>query len=157
VSESHSEIFSTRNITVFGGLLLIAVFVGEVLIGPPSDAPPVVEAVDTEQDIAMRIAPVVSLEAMRANMKSASAAGASAAMTPEQAYQSACLACHNTGAAGAPKLGDVAAWSERLGKGIDALVGSAINGIGAMPPRGGSQFSDEQIRAIVEFIVDESR
>ena len=157
MSESQSETFSTRNITVFGILLLIAVFVGEVLIGPPSDAPPVVEVVDTVEDVAMRIEPVVSLEEMRANMKTSSAAGAGAAMSPAQAYQSACLACHNTGAAGAPKMGDAAAWSARLSKGVDALVTSAINGIGAMPPRGGSQFSDDQIRAVVEYLLDQSK
>lgn len=156
MSESQSEVFSIQNTIVLGALLLIAVFIGEVLIGPPSDEPPMIETVDTVQDIAMRLEPVVSLDEMRNNMKSASAAGSSAGQSPEQLYQSACLACHTTGAAGAPKIGDAGAWSTRLDKGVDALVSSAINGIGAMPARGGSSFSDEQIRAVVEYILDQS-
>ena len=55
------------------------------------------------------------------------------------------------------RLGDAAAWSERLGKGVDALVASAIGGIGAMPARGGSQYDDEQIRVVVEYILDNSK
>jgi cytochrome c5 len=157
VSEGHSEVFSIRNTIVLGALLLIAVFIGEVLIGPPSDEPPMVEVMDTLDDIAMRIQPVVSLEEMRNSMMSTSAAGGGASQTPEQMYQGACFACHGTGAAGAPKLGDAGAWSARLGKGVDELVSSAINGIGAMPPRGGSSFDDDQIRAVVEYILDQSK
>ena len=157
MSESHSEVFSIPNTIVLGSLLLIAVFIGEVLIGPPSDEPPMVETPDTLEDIAMRIQPVVSLEEMRDSMMSASSAGSGVAQTPQQMYQSACLACHTTGAAGAPKIGDAGAWNARLDKGVDALVSSAINGIGAMPARGGSSLDDEQIRAVVEYILDQSK
>ncbi len=157
VSDTHNETFSTRNITVLGVLLLIAVLIGEVLIGPQSDEAPVVEVVDTIEDIAMRIRPVVTLEDIRAGQTVAAGAAGGAAKTPAELYQAACLACHTTGAAGAPKIGEASAWTDRLAKGVDALVASAINGIGAMPPRGGSQFSDEQIRAVVEYILDESR
>ena len=48
----------------------------------------------------------------------------------------ACGVCHNAGVAGAPKIGDKAAWEPRLAKGIDVLVGSVTNGKGAMPPKG---------------------
>ena len=72
-------------------------------------------------------------------------------------YDKSCMACHASGAAGAPKLGDAAAWADRLGKGLDALTASVVNGIGAMPPRGGSQFSDEQLGAIVEYIAENSK
>ncbi len=91
------------------------------------------------------------------DMMVASAADDNASKTPDQLYQGACLACHTTGAAGAPKIGDAAAWSERLGKGVDGLTTSAIAGIGAMPARGGSQYDDEQIRAVVEYILDNSK
>jgi cytochrome c5 len=157
VSATQSETFSTHNTVVLGGLLLLAVFIGEVLIGPHRDEAPVVEVVDTPEDIAMRIKPVVSLEDIRSNMTAASGAGDAADKSPAELYQGACLACHTTGAAGAPKIGDAAAWSERASKGVDTLVTSAVNGIGAMPPRGGSQYSDEQIRSVVEYILDESQ
>jgi len=164
VSETQSETFSPRNITVLGGLLLLAVLIGEVLIGPHHEGEMKVEAIDTMEDIAMRIRPVVTLEDVR-NPKAASAGGtmaasssdAGASMSPEQMYQSACLACHTTGAAGAPKIGDAAAWAERAQQGIDTLVTHAVNGIGAMPPRGGSQFDDDQIRAVVEYILENSK
>jgi cytochrome c5 len=156
VSDTQHETFSTHNITVLGVLLLIALIIGEGIIGPQSDEEVVVK-VDSMEDIAMRLKPVLTLAEMRSNMSVASAGGSVADKSPDQLYQSACLACHSTGAAGAPKIGDAGAWSARLAKGLDALVAGAINGIGAMPPRGGSQFNDDQIKAVVEYILDESK
>ena len=157
MSAQQNEIFSPQNLTVLGVLLLIAIIIGEGVMPRPGEPKAVTKAEDTVEDIAMRLRPVVSLDEMRASTSAMAAAGDTADKSPEQLYQGACLACHNTGAAGAPKLGDAAAWSERLSKGIDALVSSAIGGIGAMPPRGGSQLSDEQIREVVEYIIAESR
>ncbi len=157
MSEAQDETFSPHNITVLGGLLLIAIIIGEVVIGQQGNDEMTVESVDTMQDMAMRLQPVVSLDEMRSSMTVASAAGDTADKSPDQLYQGACLACHSTGAAGAPKIGDAAAWTARLAKGLDALVTSAINGIGAMPPRGGSQFNDDQIRVTVEYILAESK
>ncbi len=157
MSDTQHETFTPRNITLLGVLLFIALFLGEVVIGPHSDEDAVVEVMDTLEDIAMRIKPVVTLEDIRSNATAASSAAAVADLSPTELYQAACLACHTTGAAGAPKIGEASAWSERLAKGIDGLVTSAINGIGAMPPRGGSQFSDDQIKAVVEYILDQSR
>jgi len=157
VSATQHETFSPHNITVLGGLLFIALIIGEVVIGPHSDEEVVVEVVDSIEDIALRIKPVVSLDDIRGNMSVATAAGAAADMSPDQLYQSACLACHSTGAANAPKIGDAQAWKPRLAKGVGVLVTSAITGIGAMPPRGGSQFTDDQIQAVVEYILDQSK
>jgi cytochrome c5 len=122
---------------------------------------------ETVDDIAMRLKPVVTLEDIRSGKSSSMAAGGgsgttvaaadNASKTPEQLYQGACFACHGTGAAGAPKLGDAAAWSERGAKGLDALVSSAVSGIGAMPPRGGSAYDDDQIRAAVEYLLNNSK
>lgn len=166
MSATQPETFSPRNITVLGGLLLLAVFIGEVVIGPPHEGDMVAEVVDTMDDIAMRLRPVVTLDDIRnpramstdgASMPATAAAGDSASKTPEQLYQGACLACHTTGAAGAPKIGDAAAWSERGAKGLDALVTSAVNGMGAMPPRGGSQYDDDQVRVVIEYILENSK
>jgi len=156
VSESQAETFSPHNIVVLFGLLLAAVFIGEVVIGSHHAKAPIAEATETTSDIAMRLKPVVTLEQVRANMTVAGA-GAGADKSPKELYQGACAACHGTGAAGAPKLGDAAAWAPRLEQGLDTLVNHAINGKGAMPPRGGSQYSDDQIRSIVEYILDESK
>jgi len=170
VSESQAETFSTHNIVVLFGLLLAAVFIGEVLIGPRhhGEAPMAKAMEDTVEDIAMRLKPVVTIEDIRSGknvagigggggMAAVAGAADSAPKSPAELYQSACFACHGTGAAGAPKLGDAAAWSARSAKGLDALVATATGGIGAMPPRGGSQYGDEQIRSIIEYILGESQ
>ena len=156
MSSAQAETFSPHNISVLGGLLLLAIILGEVVFNPRVDGA-MVEPVDTMEDVAMRLKPVVSLDDMRSSMKAASVAGDTANKSPDQLYQVACLACHSTGAAGAPKIGDAAIWNERSVRGLDALVNSAINGVGAMPPRGGSQYDDDQIRAVVEYILAESK
>jgi cytochrome c5 len=72
-------------------------------------------------------------------------------------YDTACFACHGTGAAGAPILGNKDAWAARLGKGIDTLYSNAINGINAMPPKGGAvSLSDDQVKAVVDYMVGQS-
>jgi cytochrome c5 len=87
-----------------------------------------------------------------------------AAETPsgEEVYKMACAACHAAGVAGAPKLGDAAAWSARIEQGMDTLVSHAINGFqgtaGYMPPKGGrTDLSDDAIRASVEYMVENSK
>lgn len=68
-------------------------------------------------------------------------------------YDKSCLACHGTGVAGAPKLGDKAAWGPRIAEGMDAMMHIAINGKGAMPPRGATTATDDELRAAVEYMV----
>ncbi len=68
-------------------------------------------------------------------------------------YSQLCQTCHVAGLAGAPKLGDKAAWAPRLAQGVDGLTASAIKGKGAMPPKGGSAASDAEIKAVVAYMV----
>lgn len=83
-------------------------------------------------------------------------AAASEEFDPAAAYQMNCMACHTTGAAGAPEIGDDAAWQERLQKGMDAVMQNAINGIGAMPAMGlCMSCSHEQLREIVDYMLDQ--
>ena len=70
----------------------------------------------------------------------------------EALYKQACQVCHAAGIAGAPKFGDKAAWAPRLAEGIDAVYALAVKGKGAMPPRGGTQASDADLRAAVEYM-----
>jgi len=156
VSSAQAETFTPRNIAVLGGLLLLALILGEGVFNPRLDGAMMAKPDNSIEAIAMRIKPIVSLDDMRSSTNAASAAGDTASKSPDQLYQGACLACHSTGAAGAPKIGDSGAWSERIAKGLDALITTAINGVGAMPPRGGSQYNDEQMRAVIEYIVAES-
>lgn len=93
--------------------------------------------------VARRIQPVGSIE-----IKDAS--DASSLKTGEQVFQAQCTACHTSGAVGAPKLGDEAAWAPRIKTGYEALLTSALKGKGNMSPQGGGDFSDLEIgRAVV--------
>ena len=99
-----------------------------------------------ESDV--RIQPVAKFELVKAE-----AAAASGPRDGATIYNSVCGACHKTGAAGAPKLDDKAAWAPRLGQGVDGLVKSVINGKGAMPPKGGAALSDEEIKGVVNYVL----
>lgn len=87
-----------------------------------------------------------------------SAAGAGgAARTGEEIVKGVCAACHSTGAAGAPKLGDKAAWASRLGAGLNGMLQNAIKGKGAMPPKGGStDLSDYELARAVVYMANQS-
>ena len=80
------------------------------------------------------------------------AAADAPAKSGQELVDGACAACHVAGVAGAPKLDDQVAWAERREAGLDALVSSVINGKGAMPARGGSAYSDEEIKLAVQQI-----
>ena len=70
--------------------------------------------------------------------------------TGEQVFNAQCGACHNSGAAGAPKFKDAGAWGARIAKGYDTLLTSALKGKGAMGAQGGGAFDDVEIgRAVV--------
>jgi c(7)-type cytochrome triheme protein len=73
-------------------------------------------------------------------------------------YQSACGACHGTGAAGAPRLADAAAWAPRLKSGLPALYNSALKGKAAMPAKGGNPaLADADVKAAVDYLVAQAR
>jgi cytochrome c5 len=80
----------------------------------------------------------------------------------KQIYNTACFACHMTGAAGAPKFGNKAAWAPRIAQGMDVLKEHAINGYkgktGFMPPKGGrGDLSDEQVFSAIEYMASSSQ
>jgi cytochrome c5 len=113
--------------------------------------------------IAMGSKPVADLEGANnrilpvAQVKLAPPAAAAAKdRSGEELYKSVCAACHATGVAGAPKMGDKAAWAALLKEGLDVLVTDATKGIRGMPPRGGSDASDQEMRRAVIFITNNS-
>ena len=78
----------------------------------------------------------------------------------DETCASARMACHATGAAGAPMVGDADAWAPRVAKGIDALYASGVNGVAGtgMIARGGcGDCSDEEIHAAVDYMVNNSQ
>lgn len=99
--------------------------------------------------VARRIQPIGSIE-----VKDAS--DASALKTGEQVFAAQCTACHTSGAAGAPKIGDTAAWDARIKTGYEALLTSALKGKGAMGAQGGGDFSDLEIGRAVVYLANQS-
>ena len=121
--------------------------------------------------LALRIAPVgqvrvgdpaqqTEADATQVAMAAAASAGDASAAEQEPGeavYNGLCTACHATGVAGAPKLGDNEAWSERFAAGMDALLTNSIDGKGAMPPKGGNPaLTDEEIRQAVEYMLEKA-
>ena len=89
------------------------------------------------------------------------AAAATTANAGQALYTSTCIACHGAGIAGAPKLGDKAAWAPRIAQGVAVLDDHAIHGFqgkaGMMPPKGGSTASDDDVKAAVAYMVAQSK
>ena len=72
----------------------------------------------------------------------------------EDVFKAQCSACHATGAAGAPKFQDAAAWAPRIATGYEALLNSALKGKNAMGPQGGGDFSDLEIGRAVVYLAN---
>ncbi len=114
--------------------------------------------------LVQRIQPLAAVRTSLDDVQTASAdvaaAGDAAMKSGEELVGGACAACHIAGVAGAPKLDDADAWALRREAGLDALVASVINGKGSMPARGGSAYSDDEIKLAVQhmagFEVEES-
>lgn len=123
--------------------------VGEVVV---AEGP-----VPREAQAAAPAAPAPAVVAAAPGAAAAPAAGADAAKG-KAVYDSACMACHGPGIAGAPKTGDKAAWAARLKQGAAALHAAAIKGKGAMPPKGGNMaLSDADVSAAVDYMVNQSK
>ncbi len=83
---------------------------------------------------------------------------AAAARSGEQIYNGTCAACHNSGAAGAPKPGDKAAWEPRIARGADSMLQNVINGLKAMPPKGlCMDCSDDDLKTVIEYMLSSNQ
>ena len=126
-------------VTVIGIILLVSFVTGTKLTGAGTES-------QSAEAVAARLRPVAD-EGF--TLKDANAP--KVLLSGEAVYTGNCLACHGSGAAGAPKFGDAAAWGPRIAQGYDVLVKHAIEGIRAMPARGGNPDLDdvEVARAVV--------
>ena len=76
----------------------------------------------------------------------------------ERVYMQNCWACHNSGAAGAPKVGNAADWAPRIEKGMDTLLANATNGLNAMPAKGLCfTCTEDDLKALIQYMVDSSK
>ncbi|MBN9402482.1 MAG: cytochrome c5 family protein, partial [Burkholderiales bacterium] len=102
----------------------------------PAEAPKAAEAKPAET----QPAPQAEAKPAEAQANAGNAVG-------KKLYESVCVTCHSIGLAGAPKFGDKASWEPFVKTGLDTMLKNAISGVGAMPPRGGSQASDDELKA----------
>lgn len=124
------------------GAFVIPVF---IIIGlvfyVSSGTKPAAGASNMDKSVSERLQKVGTVEIRDANR---------ALKSGEDVFKAQCAACHATGAAGAPKFGDKAAWAARIKNGYDALLNSALKGKNAMSPQGGGDHNDTEIgRAVV--------
>jgi cytochrome c5 len=136
--------------TVLSSARLTLVAVAAALLAACAPAPE-----GTRSEIAERIAPVGGVDSSAMEMVAAAPAVPAAPRSGEAVYSTYCVACHMSGAAGAPKYGDATAWAPRIAKGKDALYASTYNGLnGVMPARGTCMdCSDEELQATVDYMV----
>jgi cytochrome c5 len=100
---------------------------------------------DVERGVAERLRKVGTVEIRDANRP---------LQTGQAVYKAQCAACHDSGAAGAPKFADAAAWASRIGTGLEALVTAALKGKNAMPPQAGGDFDDLEIARGVVYMAN---
>ena len=135
------------------GLVILTLFTMVACSGQDGS----VELTDNQKNlVAERIAPHGQL--VMAGQAAVSAVASAVARSAESIYTTNCQGCHSVGFAGAPKTGDVAAWADRLTKGIETVYANAINGIGAMPAKGlCMDCSDDEIIATIDYMLENSQ
>jgi cytochrome c5 len=127
------------------GLITLAPALALAMGGRPKDGA-------DEEAANMRILPVAKVKLAPASNSGAKSGGRSG----EELYKAICSACHESGAAGAPKVGDKAAWAPRIGVGLDVLVKTATAGKNAMPPKGGSDATEAELAKAIVFMANKS-
>lgn len=129
---------------LYSFVLPIFVIIGMVYYVTSANKPQA-GSVNLEQSVTARIQKVGIVEIRDANR---------AMKSGEQVFAAQCTACHTSGAAGAPKFGDVAAWAPRIKTGFDALLTSALKGKGAMGAQGGGDFDDFEVSRAVVYMAN---
>lgn len=165
IEKSHAK----KLLVILGVSAVLMLFIF-VLVAHHRDIPDQVRQqrgalMSTATSVAERIKPVGRVEVAAAETQRAPvkiAVTASPGRDGQQIYQAACVACHDAGIAGAPKLGDKGQWAKRIAKGVDTLYASAVNGSqgsgGVMPPKGGNlALSNAEVKAAVDYIVARSK
>ena len=169
MSAEHDKKFFDTFMLVLGILIGIAIllYVLARIVAANTQEKHVISDPANQAVVAERIAPVAKV-AIAGQDNSALAPVQAAAAAPaeelggEEVFNMACLACHGAGVAGAPKMGDKAAWAPRIAKGLDTLHKHGIEGFqgsaGFMPPKGGrADLSDKSIINAVDYMVEGSK
>ena len=161
---------STRNATLASLMLALGLTMSACSKHESAESKPTEEIAAQQGEIARanHPLPVASQPASFVPPTAASAAATTttATATPvsadagEKLFGSVCTTCHTAGLMGAPKFGDKAAWTPRIAQGKDTLYKHAIGGYqgkaGVMPAKGGSQASDDEVKAAVDYMVSKA-
>jgi cytochrome c5 len=131
-------------LSIFSFVVPVFVIIGLVFY-VTSEKKPAAGSSNMERSVAERLQKVGTVEIRDANRPLKSG---------EAVYKAQCAACHDSGAAGAPKLGDKGGWAARLKSGLDGLVNSALKGKGAMAGQGGGDHSDVEIARAVVYLAN---
>ena len=156
---SKDKEFFTTFFSIMGGLAVFAILLIIIASNLTSD----VSDYKPEEIVLENIKPVGQVYiAGESEPEAAPAAdtsmAASGPKSGEEIYNGSCVSCHGTGAAGAPKMGDKAAWAPRIATGMDALLANATKGLNAMPPKGLCMAcSEAELQSAIEYMVSNSQ
>ena len=169
MSASHDRKFFDTFMLVLGillGITIALIILARIIAANTSVAHKQEDPV-FRQEVAARISPVAKVAVAGQDNSALAPEAAAPAVAAEDlpgetVYNQACVACHGAGIAGAPKLGDKAAWVPRIAQGADTLHKHALEGFqgkaGLMPPKGGrTDLSDQSVMNAVDYIVAASQ
>jgi len=122
---------------------------------PGAAATPAGASANENAQAAAAVAALASVP--QAAAPAAGAQSADAAQAGKALYEQVCQACHAAGVLNAPKFGDKAAWAPRLKEPMDTVYNYALHGKGAMPPKGGSNAPDADVKAAVDYMVNAAK
>ena len=129
-------------VPIIGIILLV-----QLVVSKPTTDPVAL----TAEAIAARLQPVGKVDFGSAG------GGAASTRTGEQIVKSVCATCHQAGVANAPKTGNRGDWAPRIKQGLNTMLATALNGKGAMPPKGGdASLTDEEVTRAVVFMANQA-
>ena len=141
-------------IGALAALTVVLIISANIIGGKPK----IQKAAVNGQQLAERIKPVGEVTLASSNpVVNALIPAAHAAADGKSVYEKSCKVCHEAGVAGAPKMGDKAAWAPRIKQGMDMVYANSLKGKGAMPPKGTYSGPDADVKAAVDFMVKASQ
>ena len=163
MSEEHGTLIKTpKQLIVVCVLALVVPVAISVLGAQLVSGGKRIDTTESKKSVEQRIKPVGEIVKFDGAPPPVAAAAvvtvALKAKSGEEVYNSACLACHGAGIAGAPKTGDKALWAPRIAQGASTLYEHAIKGFKAMPAKGGqTALSDDEVKAAVDYQIAKSK